>query len=207
MQDSLRWPGSSHSGRTTRRTCEGFRVADASAQQIEQGRSHHGDPGDCDRRREAQNLGRELEQRRAHGADHDPSSHVARCPPSHVPRPCPQAGQAGKPCHPRGPPDTDGRHCPSPVTGLTSCAQHAGRRGACQSPGRHRCHQLPDTVQADARPPERRGLYQDRAPTGSPDTGDPAAHRSGVIGRGPAAAPSGSLALPGSAGGARHDGG
>src|SRR5271170_4577914 len=54
--------GSSHSGRTTRRTCGGFLVADASAQQIEQGRSHPGHPGHCDRRREAQNLGRELEQ-------------------------------------------------------------------------------------------------------------------------------------------------
>ncbi len=44
--------------------------AQVPAQRIEQGRGHHGDPGDRDWSREAEHLGHQLEQGRADRADH-----------------------------------------------------------------------------------------------------------------------------------------
>jgi hypothetical protein len=45
--------------------------------------------------------------------------------------------------------DTAGAIPPSQVTDVIQCAQHAWRRGLCQSPGLRRYCQLPDTVTAD----------------------------------------------------------
>ena len=57
-----------------------------------------------------------------------------------------QAGCTGEPRRIRGLPAYDGSHMASPVTDVTSCAQHAWPRGGCQSPDRHRCCQLSDTA-------------------------------------------------------------
>jgi hypothetical protein len=93
--------------------------AHVAAQRMEQGRGHQRHRSDRDRRRKTENLGHQLEQRRADSAGQDHGGRIGRGPRNHVLCPCARTGHDS-----RGHLDRSSHRCAPPVR--LGCHRQAG---------------------------------------------------------------------------------